>query len=92
MLRRRIDRVHVFSWRRALRLGGHGLGQLHVGGIVTFTTKGNGILTGLGEYMEFVREIATNGTTVSTHRAEFQTDALKDTTVSIMHDVIGFIQ
>ena len=90
-----IGGIHLFhggAGRRALDGRGQRLRQFHIGGVVGAIGKGDIILTGLSQNMEFVAGGAADGAGIGFHRAIIQAQAIKDRTVGPVHDLVGVCQ
>ena len=82
----------VFRRVQAPALGGQGLGQFHVGGVIACGCKGDGILSGVGQHMKLMGMAAADGAGVGQHRPKRQPQTGEDPAIGLVHGLVGLRQ
>jgi hypothetical protein len=75
--------------RRALADQRQRLGQLDVGGIVAGSAVDERVLASVGDDLELVRGITTDGAGVGGHRAVLKPETVEDAAIGLVHELVA---
>ncbi|MBV6390454.1 MAG: hypothetical protein JNIBNLAF_02155 [Nitrosomonas europaea] len=70
----------------------HGFGKFDIGGIIGSRAEGDGIFTGIGQNVKFMRSAAAYCAGISSDCTELQADPGKNSAVRFLHETIGLLQ